>query len=315
MPFLRDKVWEGEYVHLRHVQEEDAEDILAARGVGRVSSTWRHHLPTTLEEEREKLRTFVEDEERWQYLVISKKKNDLVAIIGLETNTKKDQSGTNRFGPLNCRVARFGMLLFREDPWDHRCEKEAIRLLLDATFREEFRTRKHYGPAWTIGFPKSHVFPSKNIEDTHRDHFVIPFQNARADFEWGDEAWSAWPSRPEVVLIRNSRVDCTPKDLYGYWQEENHKFVWVPMRLLTGNIVQGDNTDMVKHLREMDDMYRKSGRRFVGEIVDKKYRKVPLKSIIAVSDELQLDETAKLVLDTAAGLAIEELKEKSNLTE
>lgn len=139
MPFLTDKVWDGELVRLQPVETSHAERILAAWGDEPVASTWRHHKPRTLEEERAYLQKLVDDPDRWSYIVERKADEQLVATIGLETNTKKDQSGENRFGPLNCRVARMGMLLLRENPWEHNCEKEAIRLLLDATFHQEFR--------------------------------------------------------------------------------------------------------------------------------------------------------------------------------
>ena len=182
MPFLTDKVMEGENVRLRHVQVDDAEAILEAwqghyvswekkshtlgdglrvlvaenlikvatmilpHGIARfhgpssnpkISSTWRHHKPRSLEEERRKLGSFEKDDDRYQYLIIRKASDEILGCIGLETNKKKDQDGNRRYGLDNHRVARLGMLLFREDPWDHACEQEAIKLLLDATFRQE----------------------------------------------------------------------------------------------------------------------------------------------------------------------------------
>lgn len=138
MPFLRDKVWEGEYVHLRHVTVADAEAILAAWGNTRVSSTWRHHKPRSLEDERAFLQRLIDNPDRWQYVMIRKASDEIIGCIGLQTYLAEDADDKSPLSGENCRLARMGMLLTREDPWNRLCEIEAIKLLLDATFRQVF---------------------------------------------------------------------------------------------------------------------------------------------------------------------------------
>lgn len=180
MAFLNDKILYGKHVVLRHVTPDDAEAILAAwhsepvnqtdtsklasdarillaRAImlmaervhpfakakfcgPQVSSTWRHHRPPGLKDEREILRRFENDEDRYQYLITRKESSEIVGCIGFKTNRTTEDGLTD--DPLeNTRVAKLGMLLFREDPWDHVCEKEAITLLLDTIFEQTFRKR------------------------------------------------------------------------------------------------------------------------------------------------------------------------------
>ena len=178
MAFLKDKILEGEHVILRHVTPDDAEAILAAwhaeptgkTEVGsliaevralaaravlllaewihpfakakfcgpQVSSTWRHHRPPSIHEEREILYRLERSEDRYQFLIIRKETSEIIGCIGFKTNPSQNDGLTANCLE-NLRVARLGMLLFREDPWDHRCEREAIRLMLDTIFRQEFR--------------------------------------------------------------------------------------------------------------------------------------------------------------------------------
>lgn len=106
----------------------------------RVSSTWRHHRPPSLDEERHILRRLEKDEDRYQYLMTHNESGEIIGCIGFKTNRSQKDGHTD--DPLeNLRVAKLGMLLFREDPWDHHCEREAIRLVLEAIFRQEFRRR------------------------------------------------------------------------------------------------------------------------------------------------------------------------------
>lgn len=139
MPFLTDHIMEGEHVLLRHVEVTDAEAILEAWGDEKVSSTWRHHRPKSLEEERAYLQRLIDDPDRWQYVMIRKASDDIVGVIGLETFLAKDADDQSPLSGINCRLARMGMLLVREDRWNRNCEIEAIKLLLDATFRQTFK--------------------------------------------------------------------------------------------------------------------------------------------------------------------------------
>lgn len=178
MAFLKEKILYGEHVTLRHVTPNDAEAILEAwhsepthqtdasklasdarillarafmlvaekihpfaktKFCGpQVSSTWRHHRPPNLQDEREILRRLERNEDRYQYLITRKANDEIVGCIGFKTNRTTNDGLTA--DPLdNTRVARLGMLLFREDPWDHKCEHEAITLILEAIFEQQFK--------------------------------------------------------------------------------------------------------------------------------------------------------------------------------
>lgn len=157
-------------------------------------------------------------------------------------------------------------------------------------------------PAATLRFPTDHAFPCKTVEDVHRGQFATPFQKPGKRFVWDDGTFSVWPERPEAVIVRRSRVEFDGIDRwYQFWQEENIKLVWVPFGVLTAFHRSGDNSDLVKHLRVLDEKYRNAARPLIGEVVNGEYRKSPIKSIIAVSDHLGLDDTAKLVLDGMLG--------------
>lgn len=138
MPFLTDETFCGELVCLKKALPEDAARILEAWDERSIRSSWRHHKPMTVEEERAYIDRHLADDDDYLFLVLRRSDGAILGTLGFYTNTRKEQTDENRFGPGNHRVARLAPMLFSGENELGGSEREAIRLLLDVAFRQVF---------------------------------------------------------------------------------------------------------------------------------------------------------------------------------
>lgn len=212
-----------------------------------------------------------------------------------------------------CRKLMFGLvphtIRIATVIWHHGENGSMILMRLDRAGTPE-------KPASVIGFPNATLTGhDESFDAASRDLArgpFTPFPRAGWDVEL-DDMWTLLkPARPEILLVRHAEYVGERERFEGAWAEGRYyPFVWLPPRSVAMAAEDG-NAALVRDIRSQDARYRALARDLevkvvideacerCGSTLKAHSEKVPVKSSLTVTDDLRLDTTSRLVVESYA---------------